>query len=93
MFGRAIEEIEGLRGFGGDGLGGFFEVVGDFEDAWGVRGKRGDLFGDVLPVDGAAAWPEVIVLGALVVVEVELGDAGPEEFEGGVDADVGLAVA
>jgi hypothetical protein len=34
----------------------------------------------------------VIVLGALVVVEVELGDAGLEEFEGGVDADVGLVI-
>ena len=92
MFGRAIEEIEGLGGFRGDGVGGFFEVVGDFEEAWGAGGKRGNLFGDVVPVDGAAAGPEVVVLGALIVVEVELGDAGPEEFERGVDADVGLAI-
>jgi len=88
LFGRAIEEVEGLGGFGGDGVGGLFEVVGDFEEAWGVRGKRGTMFGDVVPVDGAAAGPEMIVLGALIVVEVELGDAGLEEFEGFVDADV-----
>src|SRR5437016_1512163 len=50
------------------------------------------MFGYVLPVDGAAAGPEMIVLGALVVVEVELRDAGLEQFEGGVDADVGLAI-
>jgi hypothetical protein len=92
LFGGSLQEVEGCDGFGGDGLGGLFEVVGDFEEAWGVRGKRGDLFGDVLPVDAATAGPEVVVLGALVVVEVELGDAGLEELEGGVDADVGLAV-
>ena len=80
--------------FGGDGLGGFFEVVGDFEDAWGVGGKRGDVAGYVLPVDttlnlrprlgiwgtricGYTAGPEVVVFLAVVVVEVELGYAGP----------------
>ena len=31
----------------------------------------------------------MVVAGALVVVEVELGDAGLEEFEGGFDAPVG----
>ena len=36
----------------------------------------------------AGAGPEVVVFGAVVVVEVELGDAGLEEFEGFVDADV-----
>ena len=46
------------------------------------------MFGYVLPVDGAGAGPEVVVLWAVVVVEVELGDAGLEEFEGFVDADV-----
>ena len=93
MFGGALEEIEGMSGLGGDGVGGFFEVVGDLEDAWGVRWQSGDVFGDVVPVDGAAAGPEVIVFGAVVVVEVEFGDAGLEEFEGFVDADVGMAVA
>ena len=53
MFGGSLEEVEGLGGFGGDGVGGLFEVVGDFEDARSVRGERGDLFGDVGPVDGA----------------------------------------
>ncbi len=88
LFGRALEEIEGLGGFGCDGVWGLFELVGDFEDARGIGGKRGDLFGDVVPVDGAAAGPEVIVVLTLVVVEVELGDAGLEELEGFVDADV-----
>ena len=88
MFGRAIEEIEGLDGFGGDRVGGLFEVVGDFEDACGLCGKRGDLFGDVVPVDAAAAGPEVIVFGAVIVVDVELRDAGPEECDGFVDAKV-----
>jgi hypothetical protein len=31
----------------------------------------------------------VVVLGALIIVEVELGDAGLEEFEGSVDASFG----
>jgi hypothetical protein len=88
LFGGSIEEVEGLGGFRGDGVGSFFEVVGDFEDAGGVRGKRGDLFGDVLPVDVAGAGPEVIVVLTVVVVEVEFGDAGPEECDGFVDAEV-----
>ena len=88
MFGGSLEEVKGLGGFGGDGVGGFFEVVGDFEDARRIGGKRGDLFGDVVPIDGAAARPEVIVVLTGVVVEVELSDPGLEEFEGFVDADV-----
>jgi hypothetical protein len=88
LFGRTLEEVEGCGGFRGDGVGGFFEVVGYFEDAGCVGRKRGNLFGYVLPVDAAAARPEMIVLGALVVVEVELRDAGLEELEGGVDAFV-----
>ena len=62
--------------------------MSDFEDAGGGGGKRGDLFGDVVPIDGAAARPEVIVVLTGVVVEVELSDPGLEEFEGFVDADV-----
>ena len=46
------------------------------------------MTGGVCPVDGAGAGPEVVVFGAVVVVEVELGDAGLEEFEGFVDGDV-----
>ncbi len=42
--------------------------------------------GDVGPVDGCCAGPEVLVFLTVIVVEVELGDAGLEEFEGGVDA-------
>ena len=38
-------------GFFGDGLVGFFEVVGDFEDGGGVGGKGGEEAGYVLPVD------------------------------------------
>jgi hypothetical protein len=37
---------------------------------------------------GGDVGPEVVVLLAVVVVEVELGDAGFEELEGFVDADV-----
>ncbi len=88
LFGISLEEVEGLGGFRGDGLGSFFEVVGDFEEACGIRGKRGGLSGDVVPVDGAAAGPEVIVVLTVVVVEVELRDAGPEECDGFVDAKV-----
>ena len=32
-------------GLVGDGFGGFFEVVGDFEDAGGVGGEGGDVAG------------------------------------------------
>ena len=98
MFGGSFEQVEGLGGFGGDGVGGLFELVGDFEDAGDVGGECGDVFGYVGPVDGGGAGPEVIVFLAVVVVEVELGDAGLEEFEGFVDAfvflgggDVGVA--
>jgi hypothetical protein len=92
-FGGSLEEVEGLCGFGGDGVGGFFEVVGDFEDAGGVGGEGCYVFGDVLPVDGAicrsaGVGPTMLVFLAVVVVEVELGDAGLEEFEGFVDAFV-----
>ena len=69
-FGGSLEEIEGLCGFGGDGVGGLFEVVGDFEDPRSVGGERGDLSDCVLPVDRRCAGPEVVVFGALVVVEV-----------------------
>ena len=39
-------------------------------------------------IGGDGAGPEVVVFLAVVVVEVKLGDAGFEEFEGLVDADV-----
>ncbi len=55
----------------------------------GVFGGKGrDVFGYVVPVDARGAGPEVVVFLPVVVVEVELGDAGLEEFEGCVDADV-----
>ncbi len=44
------------------------------------------MAGDVGPVDDAGAGPEVFVVLAGVVVEVELGDARAEDLEGGVDA-------
>ena len=62
MLGGPLEEVEGLRGFGGDGFGGVFELVGDFEDAGGVGRQGGDVFRDVLPVDVlSGAGPEVLV--------------------------------
>ena len=64
-----------MRGFLCGGFGGFFEVVGDFDDAWGVCGEGGDVFGYVFPFDGAGAGPEVVVFLPLIVVEVEFGDA------------------
>ena len=78
LFGRAFEEVEGLGCLRGDGVGGLFEIVGDFEDAGGVGGESRDLFGGIGPVDAAAAGPEVIVVLSVVVVEVELSDAGLE---------------
>jgi len=88
-----LDEVEGLRDFGGDGVGGLFEVVGDFEDGGGVGREGGDLLRYILPVDtetsgACGTGPEVVVFLAVVVVEVELGDAGLEEFEGFVDAFV-----
>ncbi len=80
--------VEGGGGFDGGGAGGFVEVVGDFEDAWNVGRQCRDVAGYVGPVDVACAGPEVVVLGAVVVVEVKLGDAGLEKFEGSVDAYV-----
>ncbi len=53
-----------------------------------AAGESGDVTGGVGPVDAAAAGPEVVVFLAVVVVEVELGDAGLEELEGFVDGDV-----
>ena len=68
-------------GLFGNGLGGFFEVVGDFEDGGGVGGEGGEEGG---PVDcagfgyafGLSCGPEVFVAGAVVVVEVELATRG-----------------
>jgi hypothetical protein len=62
--------------------------MGDFENAGSVCGQGGDLFGYVGPVDAGGAGPEVVVFSAVVVVEVELGDAGLQELEGFVDAYV-----
>jgi hypothetical protein len=62
--------------------------VGDLEDAGRVGRERGDSFRCVGPVDGCGAGPKVVVLGAVIVVKVELGDARLEELEGFVDADV-----
>jgi hypothetical protein len=79
-----------LRRFSDDGFGGFFEFMGDLKDARRVGWERGDVSGDVVPVDARSAWPEMVVLGAEVVVDVKLGDAGLEELEGFVDAFVGI---
>jgi hypothetical protein len=57
LFGGPLEEVEGLGGFLCYGVGGFFEFVGDFEDAGGVGGKSGDVSGHVGPVDRACAGP------------------------------------
>jgi hypothetical protein len=83
-----LEEVKGLGSFGGGRIGGLFELVGDLDDAGSAGGECGYLPGDVRPVDARGAGPEVIVFGAVVVVEMELGDARLEEFEGFVDADV-----
>src|SRR6185312_5767065 len=69
-------------------FGSLFEVVGDFEDAACCGRQRGDVFGYRLPVNLAGAGPEVVVLGALIVVQMKLGDARLEEFKGCVDAAV-----
>ncbi len=81
--------VEGLLGFFGYGFWGLVEVVGDFEYDGGGGWKGGDVAGEVGPIDGAGGGPEVFVLGALVVVQMELGDARAEELEGGVDAFAG----
>ena len=76
LFGAPFKEIESLSGFLGGRLGGFFKVVGDFEHTRGVGRESGDLFRYVSPVDRGQAWPKVVVFSAVVVVEMELGDAG-----------------
>lgn len=92
LFGEASLLIEDGCRFAADGLWGLFEIVGYFEDAWGAGGERGYVSGYGLPVDLACAGPEVVVFLAVVVVEVELGYAGLEEFEGGVYACVVFGV-
>ena len=93
LFGAPFKEIESLSGFLGGRLGGFFKVVGDFEHTRGVGRESGDLFRYVSPVDRGQAWPKVVVFGAVVVVKVELGDAGLEKLEGFVDARVFFGVS
>ena len=51
LFGGALDQVEGFGGFFGDGVWGFFEVVGDFEDAGDGGGEGGDVAGGVGPVD------------------------------------------
>jgi hypothetical protein len=89
-FGGSLEEVEGLRRFADDRFWGFFQLVGDLEDAWGVGREGGDVSGDVVPVDTCGAGPEVIVFSAEIVVDVKLGNARLEELEGLVDAFVGF---
>jgi len=79
-----------LRRFADDGLGGFFQLVGDLEDARGVGREGGDMFSDVVPVDACCTGPEMVVFGAEVVVDVKLGDARFEELEGFVYSLVGV---
>ena len=62
--------------------------MSDLEYANGSWWQRVDVFGHILPVDLARARPEVVVFGALVVVQVKFGDAGLEKFESCVDATV-----
>jgi hypothetical protein len=86
---------EGLYGFLCDGLGGFFEVVGDFKNAGDVGGEGGDVFRYVGPVDtffcwGDSAGPEVVIFLTVVVVKVEFGDARLEELKGFVDTFAGF---
>jgi len=63
--------------------------VVDFEDTGCVGGEGVEESVDVGLVYGAVAGPEVLVTLALIVVEVELSDAGAEEFEGGFYAGFG----
>ncbi len=75
--------------------------VGDFEDGGGLCGERVKGGVDVEPIDGAggegggalgsAGGPEVDVGAAVVVGEVELGDAGAEELDDLCDGLVGRA--
>ncbi len=60
--------------------------MSDLEDAGGVGREGGEVSGYVLPVDSCCAGPEMVVFLAEVVVDVEFGDTGLEEFEGFVDA-------
>src|ERR1035441_7416130 len=94
----SLEFAEGCFSLARDGFCGLVAVTGDFEDAGGGGGERGEGGGDGGPVDssvngGAIAGPEVLVLhvgvrgeGAVIVVDVDLGDAGAEEFDGGADS-------
>ena len=91
---------EGCFGLAGDGFGGLVAVGGDLQDAGRGGGQRGERGGDGGPVDAAKAGPEVLVLflhvaegsdvreGAVVVVQMHLGDARAEQFDGSADAGV-----
>lgn len=54
----------------------------------GTSAGSEDEFGDLVPVDGACAGPEMLVAQAVVVVQVQLADAGLEEFECVIEAGV-----
>src|SRR5882757_6606781 len=58
-FGETELVVEGCADFLCDGLGCFFEVVGDFDDAGGLLREGGDVLRYVGPVDDAGAGPEV----------------------------------
>ena len=64
--------------------------MGDLEDDGRGGGQGVDVAEEVGEVDGAVAGPEVFITLTVVVVEVEFGDAGVEELEGGVDAGAGV---
>jgi hypothetical protein len=90
---QLCEFLEGALDAVGDSGGGVVEVVADFKHSGGGRGESPECVECGGPVDGAVAGPEMLVANAVVVVDVELGDALAEDADGFDDAgrDVGVA--
>ena len=80
------EAGEGLLDAGGDWGGVIAEGLVDFKDDGGRRGECLEGLDCGWPVDGAVAGPEVLVFEAVVVVDMDGGDAGVEGGDGLCDA-------
>ncbi len=90
-----FKRSEGGFGFARNGFGRLIAVGCDFEDAGRGGGQSGERRADGRPVDRTFARPEVLVLhvggiaeGAVIVVQMDLRDARPHEFDGSAYAGV-----
>src|SRR5580658_3951429 len=90
---RSVEEGEGLFDACREGVRVGSKRGMDFKNGGGRGGQGFQDCDRGWPVNGAIAGPQVLVLGGVIVVDVEGGDAAAECGNGRIDADGDVSVA